>query len=432
MAKVTFYPSEHFRATPSQTTYRFLPFKFIDLDDRKVVVNEAGEHLVLNQDVFDRFVSRRLPSGTADYLDLKARHFLTDSDSDLSIRLLATKYRTKKSFLAGFTQLHILVTTLRCEHSCHYCQVSRVSSDKAKYDMSEATADRALDCIFRSPSDRVKIEFQGGEPLLNFPAIQHVVGRAKERAKQTGKHVDFVVTTNLALIDDAMLSFFKEHDVSVSTSLDGPAFIHNTNRPRPGNNSYELAVAGIQRAREVLGADKVSALMTTTKLSLAHPEEIVDEYVRLGFSYIALRPISPYGFAVRSQLKTGYEAQAFLDFYDRALQHILRLNRDGHFFVEGYAQLLLRKIFTPFATGYVDLQSPAGAGISVAVYNYDGAVYATDESRMLAEMGDYAFRLGTLGIDSYSQMFGGDLLRDLVATSCVELTCPAFFGPPEA
>jgi His-Xaa-Ser system radical SAM maturase HxsB len=421
MANVTFYGRDHFRPeTKRDNGYRFLPFRFIELDARTVVVNEAGEHLVLDQSTFDQFARKRLQPDTPAYLDLKARHFLTDSDSDLPIRLLATKYRTKKSFLAGFTQLHILVLTLRCEHSCHYCQVSRVSSNKSKYDMSEATVDRALDCIFRTPSKDIKIEFQGGEPLLNFPLLQRVIEKTKERNAAAGKHIEFVVATNLALVNDEVLEFLKAHDVYVSTSLDGPAFIHNANRPRPGNNSHELAVAGILRAREMLGHDHVSALMTTTKLSLEHPEQIIDEYERLQFNYIVLRPISPYGFAVRSQLKTGYEVQSFLRFYRRALDHILKINLAGHHFVEGYAQLLLRKMFTPFATGYVDLQSPAGAGIGVAVYNYDGDVYATDESRMLAEMGDYSFRLGNLEANSYEDMFGGELLRTLVAASCVE------------
>jgi radical SAM protein with 4Fe4S-binding SPASM domain len=160
--------------------------------------------------------------------------------------------------------------------------------------------------------------------------------------------------------------------------------------------------------------------MTTTKLSLDYPRDIIDEYVRLGFDHILLRPISPYGFAVRTQLKTGYELEAFLTFYKTALDHIIQLNRRGLFFIECYAQLLLTKILTPFATGYVDLQSPAGAGISVVVYNYDGDVYATDEARMLAEMGDHSFRLGNVHSDSYDQIFGGEWLRTLVSASCVE------------
>lgn len=51
---------------------------------------------------------------------------------------------------------------------------------------------------------------------------------------------------------------------------------------------------------------------------------------------------------------------------------------------------------TPHGTGFVDLQSPAGAGWNVLVYNYDGDVYISDESRMLAEMKDFTFRLGNV------------------------------------
>jgi His-Xaa-Ser system radical SAM maturase HxsB len=181
-----------------------------------------------------------------------------------------------------------------------------------------------------------------------------------------------------------------------------------------------LTRLGIARAREALGYDKVDALMTTSQLSLGYPTEIVDEYVSAGFSNISIRPISPYGFATRSLAKTGYETEAFLDFYKKALAHIIELNRSGTYFIEMYAKLLLTKILTPYPTGYVDLQSPCGAGIGAAVYNYDGDVYVSDEARMLAEMGDRSFRLGSVHKDTYEELFGGELLRTLVGSSCVE------------
>jgi hypothetical protein len=96
--------------------------------------------------------------------------------------------------------------------------------------------------------------------------------------------------------------------------------------------------------------------MTTTSRSLAYAREIVDEYVRLGFQSIFLRPISPYGFAVRTARRTGYHTTRFLDFYVRALDRILEVNESGLHFVEVYAQLLLTRLLTPFPTGYVDLQ----------------------------------------------------------------------------
>jgi radical SAM protein with 4Fe4S-binding SPASM domain len=158
--------------------------------------------------------------------------------------------------------------------------------------------------------------------------------------------------------------------------------------------------------------------MTTTQLSLQYPTEIIDEYVRQGFHSIFLRPISPYGFAVKTKQKTGYQLNAFLDFYRAGLAHILQINKSGYDLAEIYAKILLTKILTPYGTGFVDLQSPAGAGISVLVYNYDGDVYATDESRMLAEMGDHTFRLGNVHTDTHKDIFTGDAFLNLAAASC--------------
>lgn len=401
--------------------YGLLPFHFLRFDDaRSLVVSETGEFHFLGHDDLTRFVRHELPPSSDVYLDLKAKHFLFDSGSVAPFELLATKYRTKKAFLDGFTSLHIFVVSLRCEHSCHYCQVSRVSADRARYDMSEETARRALDLAFRSPAPHLKIEMQGGEPLLNFERVRQLVLEGRRRATEDRRDVALVVTTNLALLDEDMLAFFREHGVFLSTSLDGPETLHNANRPRPGNDSHARTIASVRRAREVLGHDRIAALMTATRLSLRSPEEIVDEYVRQGFTSIFLRPLSPYGFALRSVRTTGYSMREFLDFYVRALDHILELNANGTFLVETYAQLLLTRILTPFATGYVDLQSPGGAGIGAVVYNYDGDVYASDESRMLAEMGDTRFRLGNVHRHSYPTIFGGETLRTIVAASVAE------------
>jgi uncharacterized protein len=401
--------------------YGLLPFRFTRFDDaRTIVVNEAGEHHFLANDDLQRFVMHELPVGGDTFLDLKAKHFLYDSGSIAPFELLATKIRSKKAFLGGFTSLHIFVVSLRCEHSCHYCQVSRVSADRERYDMSEETARRALDLVFRSPAPRLKIELQGGEPLLHFARVRQIVEEAQRRAADEGREIEVVVTSNLAMLDDEMLGFFRDHGVFLSTSIDGPEALHNANRPRPGNDSYARAVDGIERARAVLGHDRVAALMTTTRASLQCPEAIVAEYARLGFGSIFLRPLSPYGFALRSVRTTGYSMREFLDFYVRALDCILDVNAHGTYLAETYAQLLLTRMLTPFATGYVDLQSPAGAGIGAAVYNYDGDVYASDESRMLAEMGDTRFRLGNVHRDSYDAIFGGDALRRIVAASVAE------------
>src|SRR6266446_6029661 len=183
----------------SSQPYRFLPFRFERLaSDEVLLVNEVGEHLFLATDTFERFASHKLSLEEDPYLDLKGKHFLQDGDESVSTRLLALKVRTRKAHLAGFTKLHMFVVTLRCEHSCQYCQVSRVTQDRDRFDMSEDTARRAIDCAFHSPAERLKIEFQGGEPLLHFERIVQVVREAKSLAATAGRAVDFVVASNLA------------------------------------------------------------------------------------------------------------------------------------------------------------------------------------------------------------------------------------------
>ena len=417
-----FQPREAF--TRAEGAYRLLPLRFMRwTGGETLLVNEAGEFLFVDDDRFEELVDGRLAASTAEYRDLQAKHFLTEGDAGLAVELLATKVRTKKSFLDGFTKLHLFVVTLRCDHTCRYCQVSRVTADRSRFDMSEETAQRAIDLLFRSPSDELKVELQGGESLLAFDRIRFIVDEIERRNESVGKQIEFVVATNLVPLTDEMLAFFQDHGVYLSTSLDGPAALHDRNRPRPGRDSHRQMVRNLERARNALGNDRVSAVMTTTEASLAQPREIVDEYVALGFDAIFLRPISPYGFATRTGEALRYQTEQFLSFYREALDHVIEINRAGVDFVEVYAQILLRKILTPFATGYVDLQSPAGTVLGAVAYNYDGSVYASDEGRMLAAMGDESFRLGDVHTDSYEQIFAGETAVGL-ATGSVHETMP--------
>lgn len=337
--------------------YFLLPFRFHRLNkDKEVLVNEIGDHLVVPSGTAEKIILRQI-SKISDfelYADLIANFFLSEKRIPEALETITTRYRTKKSFLDYFTCLHIFVISLRCEHTCHYCQVSRVSEDKNAFDMSTSHIDKGIELMMKSPNPFVTMEFQGGEALLAFEKIVYAVEKTKKEAIKFNKTVTYVICTNLAVITVEVLSYCKENNILISTSLDGPSFIHNQNRHRHSNNSYELAVDGIKKSREILGLDKVSALLTTIQLSLGYPEEIVDEYFNQGFRNIFLRPISPYGFALKNDKKNKYNTKEFLNFYKRALDKILDYNLNGIFFREDYATIILKKILTPFPIGYVD------------------------------------------------------------------------------
>jgi uncharacterized protein len=390
--------------------WQLLPFRFERIDSKVLLTNMVGEHLFISVDDFEQVAGDTLPVDSPLVRRLRAKHVIREESDELPVELLALKARTRYRRLSEFTALHIFVASLRCEHSCPYCQVSRQSSDKGAFDMSSETASRALGSTFRSPSSNIKIEFQGGEPLLNFELIEEVVARAETLNREANKNLSFVIATNLALLDDMVLDFCRAHGVFISTSLDGPADLHNKNRPRPDRNSWELATEGIRRVRESLGTDRVSALMTTTRSSLDRVREIIDCYVEQGLTSMFLRPLSPYGFAIKTKSFDAYDVDRWLPFYEEGLDYIIELNAQGIPMVEQYAAIILKKMFTNDDPGYVDLTSPSGIGIGAVVYNYDGDVYASDEGRMLAEMGDTTFRLGNLHQDSYEEIMLSEAL----------------------
>ncbi len=406
-------------ALGADATYSLIPFNFTRIgDDRYRLVTIAGDYAETDRNSLAALVDRRLPRDSELYRNLRSKGFVFDSLSKSNVEFAAIKLRTKMAHVLSLTALHIFVVSLRCEHSCPYCQVSRQDLDANKvFDMSEERADRALAIVFSAPSSHLKIEFQGGEPLLNFPLIRYIVQHAKDLAKQRGKTVEFVIATNLAVIDTDILLFCREHAINISTSLDGPRALHNGNRPRRGKDSYEKTVAGIRQVRDYLGHGSVSALMTTSPQSIGQFKEIVDEYVALEFGGIFLRPLSPYGFAVKTKWVQKYSIGEWLAAYKEALAYIFEVNRNGVRFVEFYTALIAKRILKPHFTGYVDLQHPTGAGLSALIYNYDGRVFSSDEGRMLAEMNDDSFCVGHVDHDSYADLMTSDSLISQIADS---------------
>lgn len=411
----------------SSSGYRLLPLRFHRMPSSEILLtNLTGDYCWLAPEEFDAFVSHRLSPDCSSYFGLLAQHFAFEEGSTAALHLLAAKYRTRQSRLADLAALHIFVVTLRCTNQCMYCQTTCLDRLDKLGDMSRETADHAIDFMFDSPSPYLKVEFQGGEPTLNFDLVKYITERCEERSSLDGRQVEFVLCTNLVEFTEDHARYCRAHKIGISTSLDGPQFIHDRHR----NSTYVRVVRGIGLAREYVGVHQVSALMTPTRHSLEHVESIIDEYAAMQFPSVFLRSLHPYGYASESN-EIAISTDEWLRFYRRGLEHIFALNRAGFTFREEYAAILLRRILTHNPLGFVDLQSPAGAGTSVLVYFRDG-VYPSDEARMLAAMGDDTFRLADLGRANYAETVTSDeFVEQLLQTMTegVPMCCDCAFQP---
>lgn len=402
--------------------YTILPFRFIRNNSELLLVNESGEYIYLAPRLFEDFINYKLTPDMDIFLDLKSKNFVTDTELEPVIDLLAIKYRSKKAFLKNFTALHMIVITARCNFRCKYCHASSEGIDKSRWDMNQDTARNVVNMIFKTPSPLIKIEFQGGEPLSNWELVKFIIDYAENLNFKHKKGLEFVLCTNLTLLTEEILNFLKSHNVLISTSLDGPEDLHDKQRVlRSGEGTYSIFREKLLLARKVLGSEKISALMTTTRFGLTRLRDIIDEYRRREFRGIFIRPLNPFGFAKLEQNELGYSAGEFVDVYKSALSYIIDINLKGEFFAEHYASIFLSRILTPFSTGFMDLQFPSGIGITGAIYDYDGSVYPSDEARMMAKSGNKRFCLGNVNSDDYLSIFDSELLRNIINKSCAEI-----------
>ncbi len=195
-------------------------FRYKPVGGKYLVTNDLGAHLFLSGKEFEKFVEGTLPSKSPVYALLRERGYIKDRlDFDALIR----KWRMRNGFLWHGPSLHIMVLTLRCDHSCVYCQSGSKTLAGKRYDMTKNTARSIVDRIFESPNSDITIEFQGGEPLLNWPVLEFIIGYVKEKNKRAGRRLLLNLVTNLASMNRAKLDFLMENGVNFCTSIDGPS-----------------------------------------------------------------------------------------------------------------------------------------------------------------------------------------------------------------
>ncbi|MDP2653399.1 MAG: His-Xaa-Ser system radical SAM maturase HxsB [Candidatus Omnitrophota bacterium] len=391
--------------------FSILPFNSEKFNEKYLVTNVLGCWDALNDEEFRQLHSLRVSPGGALFNRLLERGLIVDADN---IRRVLDDYRNLNANLFSDTSLHIAVLTKRCNLRCTYCHAEGGASSE---DMSMETAARVLQYLFDVENKSVTLEFQGGEPLLNWPVVQLLTENAR-KFNTLGKNLSIVIVTNMLLLDDEKMRFLADHDVQVCTSLDGPADIHDKNRVTVGGRgSHAEVVEKIEHLAKKFGR-RVSMLPTITRHSLAHPERIIDEYLRLGQGEIALRPVNKIGYACNCWDDVGYTAEEFNGFYDRAMAYIMKLNTSGTFLSERIARTILTKILFKKDPAYVNMMNPCGFGRTVMAYAPDGGCYPTDEARML---GDDIFRLGDINKENYDDMLNKENLLFLLSAGCSDL-----------
>ncbi|MBN1672740.1 MAG: radical SAM protein [Kiritimatiellae bacterium] len=152
-------------------------------------------------------------------------------------RLLADRF-------PAITQMELMLTE-DCNQRCDYCFVEGKNRGNR---MSWGVARQAVDFLFTHSRGQapVRILFFGGEPMLEFDLIRQIAVYAGAQARERGGKVEFNMTTNGTLLDEARAAFLAEQGVSVLLSIDGDRSTHDRHRKTAdGTSSYERVVGNL-------------------------------------------------------------------------------------------------------------------------------------------------------------------------------------------
>ncbi len=257
-----------------------------------------------------------------------------------------------------------------CNFRCLYCFGKTGSFGMARELMSERVARAAIDFLLSRSGTRrnLNVDFFGGEPLLNLDVVRAAVDYGRAAASALGKHVEFTLTTNAALLDRETTEFLDRERMLVVLSLDGRREVNDRmRRSRDGAGTYDQVAPRVREFVTGRPPDSYFVRATYTRENLDFASDVA-HLADLGCRSISAEPVvggrdSCYG--IRAEDVAAIEAE-----YERLAQMYLERHHQGRGFSFYHFNLdldggpcLARRL------------SGCGAGVDYLAVAPDGGVY---------------------------------------------------------
>jgi uncharacterized protein len=173
--------------------------------------------------------------------------------------------------------------------------------------MDFKTAKRAVDYLL-SLDNQLKIQFTGGEPLLNFKLIEKIV----DYCNSNYSNIQYAIQTNATLIDEKIAERIKELNIKVGVSIDG---LEVNDILRPYKNGKPSTLDTL-KGMYLLKAYNVPFGVTTvvTNENLPYLEEFVNYLIAFGVKSISFDLLKP---KKREHLKLMPNIEEFNEILER-------------------------------------------------------------------------------------------------------------------
>ncbi|TVQ47321.1 MAG: GRRM system radical SAM/SPASM domain protein [Gloeocapsa sp. DLM2.Bin57] len=181
----------------------------------------------------------------------------------------------------GPIKLVVIQSTSFCNLDCDYCYLP---NRHLKQEFSLELLEPIFANIFTSPfiQDGFTVVWHAGEPLTMpitfYQSAREIIKKVAMKSNCDYLAINHNIQTNATLINQNWCDFFKENNIRVGVSLDGPDFIHDHHRKtRKGLGSHAATMRGVGFLQD--NSIEFTVIAVLTEHSLDYPEEIFNFFV---------------------------------------------------------------------------------------------------------------------------------------------------------
>jgi uncharacterized protein len=222
----------------------------------------------------------------------------------------------------------LLKTTSACNLSCDYCYAASNFSRKLEImetDILEKVIRDFLDITFRK-NEIAEFIWHGGEPLLAKQNFFQKAFRLQEKYRANKQKILNSIQSNGTFITNDLARFFKDYDVRVGISIDGPKTINDKHRLyKSGSSSFKKTLEGIKILQQ--HGIQFGVLAVVTPDSIGMEKEILDFFVSNNWHSIDFLPCAKASINVESHNSSLISTEQFSEFMVRIFDLFFNLNR---------------------------------------------------------------------------------------------------------